>query len=264
MSAINRISKKRFANEKKILDNPEKALHYATAFPSTIPGEELTWYFLIMGDDDSPYKGGEYIGKIVHHESYPAKPPDYWMLTPNGRYTIDKKICLSNSSYHEGEWSSSWNIITILIAFTSIWYDDKEHGISHTTDVSPEDRKKMAEESVKFNNKKYKEIYNSFNKKYLSGSAPKNIKAQVVKQEEIIVDVKQEEIIVDVKKEEIIVDVKDSTINQLIDENNNFFKEINKICDDNTKDNKKINKICDDDTKDKKKNKKKAKQSKAK
>jgi len=229
MEAIYRISKKRFANEKKILNNPDKALHYATAFPSEKPGEELTWYFLIMGDDDSHYKGGQYIGKIVHHKTYPAKPPDYWMLTPNGRYTVDNKICLSNSSYHSGEWSSSWNIVTILIAFASIWYDDKEGGISHTTNVSKEERQRLARQSVDFNMRKYPEIYDQFNKTYLSGSPPKTKIPAQIKQEVKAEEVKAEE----VKAEADEIKVEDIKIESIkdtkVEENNELLEEINTI-----------------------------------
>ena len=227
MDAIYRISKKRFANEKKILNDPKKALHYATAFPSTKPGEELTWYFLIMGDDDSHYKGGQYIGKIVHHKTYPAKPPDYWMLTPNGRYTIDAKICLSNSSYHSGEWSTSWNIVTILIAFTSIWYDDKEGGISHTTNVSKEERRRLANQSVDFNIRKYPEIYDQFNKEYLSGCAPKTQKIEEIKPE-VKPEIKPE---IKVEAEVKIDDIKIENIKEN-DENTELLDEINVISND--------------------------------
>lgn len=31
---------------------------------------------------------------------YPFKPPEVYMLTPSGRFEINKKICLSISSFH--------------------------------------------------------------------------------------------------------------------------------------------------------------------
>jgi ubiquitin-protein ligase len=180
MAALFNIAKKRFKNELKLLNNPDKdPPFFATAFPSDKPGEELVWYFLIVGDDDSDYSRGEYIGKIVHSDKYPTEPPDYYMLTPNGRYEIDRKICLSNSSYHRGEWTTSWNIITILIAYNSIWYDDKESGISHITHTPPAERRKCAGESVAFNKRKYSDVYSKFNRTFLSGSAPKIIREEL-------------------------------------------------------------------------------------
>ncbi len=157
------IQRKRFNNEKKILS--EQPLGYITAYPKE--DNPLIWYILVVGQKESHYEGGHFIGEIHHSPKYPAEPPDYYMRTPNGRYDIDKKICLSNSGYHKGEWSSTWNIHTILVAFYSIWLDDKEHGISHIT-RSKEERLKLAKESIQFNNKKYKDIYEKFNLDSLS------------------------------------------------------------------------------------------------
>ncbi len=157
------IQRKRFNNEKKILS--EQPLGYITAYPKE--DNPLIWYILVVGQKESHYEGGHFIGEIHHSPKYPAEPPDYYMRTPNGRYDIDKKICLSNSGYHKGEWSSTWNIHTILVAFYSIWLDDKEHGISHIT-RSKEERLKLANESIQFNMKKYKDIYEKFNFESLS------------------------------------------------------------------------------------------------
>lgn len=158
VSVANLIQKKRFNNEKKLLENAP--LGYITAYPKE--DNPLIWYILVVGQKGSHYEGGHFIGEIHHSPKYPAEPPDYIMRTPNGRYEIDKKICLSNSGYHKGEWSSTWNIHTILIAFYSIWLDDKEHGISHIT-RSKEERLKYARESIDFNMKKYGGIYTKFN-----------------------------------------------------------------------------------------------------
>jgi ubiquitin-protein ligase len=152
------IQKKRFAGEVKILN--KEPLHYATAYPDE--EDPLTWYFLIEGQKDTEYESGRYLGKIVHSPSYPVSPPDYYMFTPSGRYEINKKICLTNSSYHKGDWSSTWNIKTILIAYYSIWLDDSEHGISHIKRTK-EERLTMAKESHEFNEKNYKKILDGFN-----------------------------------------------------------------------------------------------------
>jgi ubiquitin-conjugating enzyme E2 J2 len=172
------IQKKRLANEVKLLS--QQPLHYCTAYPDET--NPLIWYFLLKGQKGTDYHtgeedgGGEYIGKIVHSPKYPAEPPDYYMLTPSGRYTVGSKICLTNSSYHKGDWSSTWNILSILIAFYSIWLDDKEHGISHITD-STANRKKMAKESIEYNLKNNSSIYSKFDRTFLKDDAPskKNI-----------------------------------------------------------------------------------------
>jgi ubiquitin-protein ligase len=122
---------------------------------------ELTWPFLIKGPDFSDYKGGYYIGQIILGPEYPQKPPDYMMLTPNGRFMTDKKICISNTGFHSNEWSPMWTIKSNLIGFLSIMLDDKEHGISHIT-TSKEEREKFAQESIQFNILYYKNIFSNF------------------------------------------------------------------------------------------------------
>ena len=151
------IQKKRFCNELKLLTS--QPLGYITAFHDE--KNPLIWYFLLVGQKGTHYDGGQYIGEIQHSPKYPAEPPNYVMRTPSGRYEINSKICLTNSGYHKGEWSSTWNIQSILIAFYSIWLDDTEHGISHIK-RSADERAKLARESIEFNQKNYPEIYSKF------------------------------------------------------------------------------------------------------
>jgi hypothetical protein len=102
----------------------------------------------------------------MHSPEYPLKGPDYMMLTPNGRFTPDKKICLTNSAYHPESWSAMWNIRNMLDGFLSVMVADQDGGISHirrTTD-SPKIRKKYADESVAYNLKNYPTIFKKFGK----------------------------------------------------------------------------------------------------
>jgi len=168
------IQKKRLSNEVKLLNS--QPLHYCTSYPDE--ENPLIWYFFIKGQKDTAYHNGEYIGKIIHSPKYPAEPPDYYMLTPSGRYEINKKICLSNSSYHKGDWSSTWNILSILIAFYSIWLDDKENGISHLKDTD-ENRKKMAIESIEYNKKNNSKILEKFNLEHIRDDAPVILKKKI-------------------------------------------------------------------------------------
>lgn len=214
------IQKKRLDNEVKIIS--QQPLHYCTAYPDK--SNPLIWYFLLKGQRGTDYhtatknsegkyvggEGGEYIGKIVHSPKYPAEPPDYYMLTPSGRYKVGSKICLTNSSYHKGDWSSTWNILSILIAFYSIWLDDDEHGISHITDT-PANRRKMAADSIAYNKKNNAEIYAKFDRTHLKDDAPVVLK-EVVKEEvkEEIKEIKEEEVKVEEKpvEEKPVLEIK--------------------------------------------------------
>ena len=45
------------------------------------PDDMFTWYFIIFGFEDEPYKGGYYMGKLIFPSDYPWKPPSIWMVT---------------------------------------------------------------------------------------------------------------------------------------------------------------------------------------
>jgi ubiquitin-protein ligase len=157
------IQQKRFTNEKVLL--AKEPLHYTTAYPDTT--NPLIWHCLIIGQKGTPYHGGHYIYKVHHSPKYPAEPPDYYFLTPSGRYQVNQKICLTNSGYHKDEWSSTWNIKTILISFYSIFLDDKVSGISHIHD-SPQICKDYASKSIDYNKKHHNDIYSKFDFTHLS------------------------------------------------------------------------------------------------
>jgi len=155
----------RLKNEKILLD--KQPLKYMTTYQDNM--DIYTWYFLIKGQENTPYFGGEYIGKLIHDKSYPAKPPKYFMLTPSGRFQVEKEICLSNSSWHPETWSPSWNIKSILISFDSIFVDDKENGAGFVFPSPPNhEREALAKNSISYNNTFHNEIYSKFNRSHFS------------------------------------------------------------------------------------------------
>ena len=164
-SNINIIQQKRFIMEQRKLN--EEPLPFITAYPDE--NNKLIWYFLIKGQPKTDYEGGEYIGKIEHSTNYPVSPPNYYMLTPNGRFSTDSKICLTNSAYHSNEWNTSWTIKALLNGFFDIFSNDDTHGISHIR-LSKNERAVMARNSIAFNNKKYFNIYNKFNREHFNTS----------------------------------------------------------------------------------------------
>ncbi|XP_035650326.2 uncharacterized protein LOC118398761 isoform X6 [Oncorhynchus keta] len=67
------------------------------------------WHFSVRGPPDSDFDGGVYHGRIVLPPEYPMKPPSIILLTPNGRFEVGKKICLSISGHHPETWQPSWS-----------------------------------------------------------------------------------------------------------------------------------------------------------
>ncbi|MFS7957364.1 putative ubiquitin-conjugating enzyme E2, ATP synthase, F1 complex, delta/epsilon subunit [Helianthus anomalus] len=49
---------------------------------------------------EAQIEGGIYHGRIQLPSEYPFKPPSFMLLTPNGRYETQIKICLSISNHH--------------------------------------------------------------------------------------------------------------------------------------------------------------------
>lgn len=122
--------------------------------------DQFLFYFLIRGKEKQ-YDGGYYIGKIVLPHDYPATPGDFYMLTPSGRFQVNSKICLTNSSYHKENWTPIWNIKNMVIGFMSIFGSDKDTGISHIVE-SENQRICKARESVDYNRTHHSDIFNKF------------------------------------------------------------------------------------------------------
>lgn len=84
----------------------------------SLPLEEniFEWQFAILGPCDSEFEGGIYHGRIQLPADYPFKPPSFMLLTPNGRFETQTKICLSISNHHPEHWQPSWSVRTALVA----------------------------------------------------------------------------------------------------------------------------------------------------
>eukprot|EP01118_Nematostelium_gracile_P017809 TRINITY_DN7722_c0_g1_i1.p1 TRINITY_DN7722_c0_g1~~TRINITY_DN7722_c0_g1_i1.p1 ORF type:complete len:299 (+),score=68.99 TRINITY_DN7722_c0_g1_i1:39-935(+) len=104
------------------------------------------WHFTIRGPRDTDFEGGIYHGRISLPSEYPFKPPNIILLTPNGRFEVGKKICLSISAHHPEHWQPSWSIRTVLVALIG-FMPTKGDGAIGALDYKPEERKTMAEKS---------------------------------------------------------------------------------------------------------------------
>ncbi len=178
---INKITIKRINGDFKLFEksNPQ--------YFDILPNKDniLEIYFLMYGRESTPYEGGQYLGKIVHNPDYPRKAPDYYVLTPNGRFEINKKICLTNSSYHQSDWApAAWNLVSILEGFSSVWHSEiKEDkiGISHLSNSPVESIKNLAKTSVDYNKTNLLSLYSQF-PKVISNYNPYTINNDVKKE----------------------------------------------------------------------------------
>ncbi|KAK9905644.1 hypothetical protein WJX75_003753 [Coccomyxa subellipsoidea] len=87
-----------------------------------------------------------YVGKLRFPPEYPFKPPAIMMLTPNGRFVTNTRICMSMSDYHPETWNPLWSVASILTGLLSFMLEDTvTAGYMQTTD---EEKQQMASESV--------------------------------------------------------------------------------------------------------------------
>jgi len=119
-----------------------------TADYQAAPLEEnlFEWHFTVRGPSDTDFEGGIYHGRILVPADYPMKPPDIIMLTPNGRFEVGKKICLSISGHHPETWQPSWSIRTALLAIIG-FMPSPAQGTIGSLDYTPEERQILARRS---------------------------------------------------------------------------------------------------------------------
>jgi ubiquitin-conjugating enzyme E2 J2 len=115
-------------------------------------------YFLIEGPDDSPFKGGEYVLRMELPNDYPMSAPVMRMMTPSGRFEVDKSICTTFTHYHPESWSPSYNFSNILVSFVSFMLEKVErstgaHSIGSMY-ATPDEQAQLAAESKSYNKTK--------------------------------------------------------------------------------------------------------------
>lgn len=128
--------------------NREPPAHI-TARP--LPSNILNWYFVLEGPPGSPYVGGRYLGRLSFPQAYPFKPPAVYMLTPQGRFKIDTKLCLSMSDFHPETWNPLWSVSAVLTGLLTFMLLDEDTVGSITT--TTEEKRALARASHTYNRK---------------------------------------------------------------------------------------------------------------
>ena len=115
------------------------------------PNNILEWHFVIKGPKDTPYTGGSYHGKLIFPSEYPYKPPAIMMLTPNGRFNTNTRLCLSMSDFHPETWVPAWSVASILNGVLSFMLESTP--TVGSVETSTAERKRLALASHAFNRK---------------------------------------------------------------------------------------------------------------
>ncbi|XP_031486953.1 ubiquitin-conjugating enzyme E2 32 [Nymphaea colorata] len=143
----------------------------------SLPLEEniFEWQFAIRGPQDSEFEGGIYHGRIQLPADYPFQPPAFMMLTPNGRFETQMKICLSISNHHPEHWQPSWSVRTALVALIA-FMPTKADGALGSLEYTKEERHALAiksrEAPPKFGNVERQKLIDEIHEYMLSKVPP--------------------------------------------------------------------------------------------
>ncbi|KAH6568819.1 hypothetical protein BASA50_009333 [Batrachochytrium salamandrivorans] len=109
----------------------------------------ICWIFVV----------GQYHGKLNFPSDYPYKPPSIKMMTPNGRFQTDFRLCLTMSDYHPGSWNPAWSVSTILTGLLSFMLE--EHTTTGSISTTSMEKRSLAGKSKKWNlsSPKFREVF---------------------------------------------------------------------------------------------------------
>lgn len=130
---------------------------YVDAAP--LPSNILEWHYVIQGPEGSPYHNGIYHGKLCFPPDYPYRPPSIYMITPNGRFKTNRRLCLSISDFHPDSWNPTWHLSTILTGLLSFMLENiSTYGSITTTQL---EKRILAKKSLEYNlkNKQFCELF---------------------------------------------------------------------------------------------------------
>src|SRR3984885_12902495 len=145
-------------NKRVIKDIHEGSISLKNEHGIYISPEDKNMYnihFLLPGPEDTPFYGGLYHGMIRLNYNHPLGPPNIFMITPSGRFDVEKYpistgsrgICTSFTAFHPETWTPVCNIELVLKGFISFMCDFEDGG-QGTFTSNLNIIKKMAVESL--------------------------------------------------------------------------------------------------------------------
>ncbi|GAA5983420.1 hypothetical protein JCM5350_007644 [Sporobolomyces pararoseus] len=136
---------RRLLQEATELSNDDSPDYNAAPLESDL----FDWHFTIRGLSGTEFEGGIYHGRMILPSEYPFKPPEIYLLTPSGRFEVNRKICLSISNFHPETWQPSWGVRTALLALIAFFESDPKGAVG-SLKAPPEERKRLANASQHF------------------------------------------------------------------------------------------------------------------
>lgn len=145
--------------------------------------DPFTWYVLLRGiaGHEDAFVGGEYLMRMKLPLDFPANPLSFFTLTPNGLYDIsDKPTCVSIGEYHKDQHRAALGadgFVDNLVSGMICWQD--MGGGINILKTTADTKKKLARESIAYNNTHYAELvekikaaYDAYSAKWTTPDAP--------------------------------------------------------------------------------------------
>ncbi|KIY65032.1 UBC-like protein [Cylindrobasidium torrendii FP15055 ss-10] len=132
---------KRIMQEAKELANDPSADYTAAPLEDDI----FEWHCTLRGPPGTEFEGGLYHLRVLLPAEYPFRPPSIMLLTPNGRFELNTKICISFTNYHEELWQPAWGVRTALIGLQGFFplRGQAAAGVG-SIEASPAERRRLA------------------------------------------------------------------------------------------------------------------------
>lgn len=145
-------------HKRVIKDIKDAVVNLKNTYGIEIAHEENNMYnvhFVMPGPDDTPFERGMYHGMIRLNANHPMVAPNIFMITPNGRFSVDQcpisshnqGICTTATSYHPETWTPINNIETVIIGFISLMTDEINTGGIGSIITSDRKKKSLAKKS---------------------------------------------------------------------------------------------------------------------
>ncbi|KAI0003268.1 UBC-like protein [Russula compacta] len=115
--AVPRLLNKNNSAVKRIMQEARELANDPSTEYSAAPLEDdiFEWHCTLRGPAGTDFEGGLYHFRIRLPAEYPFRPPSIMLLTPNGRFELNTKICISFTNYHEELWQPAWGVRTAII-----------------------------------------------------------------------------------------------------------------------------------------------------
>ncbi len=101
---------------KKATSMPEETFKYWMD-----PADMNRWYVVIsnIAGDNNEFVGGEYLIRIELPGDFPLHPPEFYIMTPNGVYGTECKVCVSIGTFHKKDYPATQGVAGFVMSLMS-------------------------------------------------------------------------------------------------------------------------------------------------